>query len=51
MFIAETLPELLRDPNHLAFEAVTGLAEAAIGFLAARIWVKYHDLKHHPKED
>lgn len=47
MFIAETLPELLTDRSHLLFEGVTGLAEAGIGFIAARVWIKFHDRKHH----
>ena len=50
MILAETLPELLRDPHHLSFEAITGLAVFAIGAVAAKIWIKFHDRKHHGKD-
>lgn len=51
MFVAETLPDLLTDANHLAFEAITGMAEFLIGIVVARVWVKVHDRNHHPKKE
>lgn len=51
MVVAETLIELLKDPNHQAFELINEVAHAAIYALAARIWVKYHDRKHHNKHE
>lgn len=50
MILAETLPDLLTDVNHLAFEAITGLAEFAIGAFVAKIWIKVHDRKNHGHE-
>lgn len=54
MILAETLVELMKDPNHQAFELINEVMHAAVYALAARIWVKYHDRKHHDhvcKED
>lgn len=47
MILAETLPELLTNPAHLMFEAITGLVEFGIGAIISLIWVKYHDRKKH----
>lgn len=51
VILAETLPELLTNPAHLGFEAITGMAEFLIGIVVAKAWVKIHDRKHHGKCD
>lgn len=50
MIVAETLIELLKDPNHQAFELINEVVHALFYAGAARIWVKYHDRKHHKHE-
>lgn len=47
MILAETFLDLIKDPNHWAFEGVTDLVFAAGGVVVGRIWVRAHDRKHH----
>lgn len=51
MIVAETFIELIKDPGHWMFEGVTDLIFAGAGALAARAWVKAHDLRHHSKKE
>ncbi len=41
------LLDLLTDPAHLAFEALTGLAEFAAASIFGAVWLRHHDKKHH----
>lgn len=52
--IAETFTELIKDPNHWAFELVTSVVEFVIvGVIATPIvrwFIRNHDRTHHPKD-
>jgi hypothetical protein len=47
--LAETYMQLLGNVPHWAFELTVEAVSAAVGAVFARIWVKRHDRKHHPK--
>lgn len=51
MFVAETMTDLLKDWHHWGFETVAAVVEFGVMALGARVWVKYHDRKHHPKKE